>query len=74
VRSSYPVGGCYDTHWLTRVWYTQAKVEDIVPRAEWHWVRDSNVVNDPLGEPGRTPFYVGLLSAWGSVHGDLIFL
>ena len=45
----------------------------IVPRAAWHWGRDSSVVNDPLGEPGRTPFYVGLPSAWGSVDGDLMF-
>jgi len=30
-------------------------------------------VNDPLGEPGRTPPYVGLPSAWGSVDGDLMF-
>ena len=27
----------------------------------------------PLGEPGRTPQYVGLLSAWGSMDGDLMF-
>jgi hypothetical protein len=41
--------------------------------AAWHWGRDSSVVNDPLGEPGRTPLYVGLLSVWGSVDGDHIF-
>jgi len=33
-------------------------------------VSDSCVVNDPLVEPGRTPLYVGLPSAWGSVDGD----
>jgi len=33
----------------------------------------SSVVNDPLGEPGRTLLYVGLPSAWGSVDGDRIF-
>ena len=38
-----------------------------------HWGRDSSVVNDPLGEPGHTPLYVGLPSAWGSVGGDLMF-
>jgi len=27
----------------------------------------------PLGEPGRTPLYVGLPSAWDSVDGDLVF-
>jgi len=26
-----------------------------------------------LGEPGRTPLFVGLLSAWGSVDSDLMF-
>jgi len=69
----YPVGGCYDTRWLMELWPTQAKVEGIVPRAAWHWGRDSSVINDPLGVPGRTPLYVGLLSVWGSVDGDLIF-
>ena len=68
----YPGGGCYDTHWLTGLWSTQAKVEGM-PNAAWHWARGSSVVNDPLGEPGRTPLYVVLLSAWGSVDGDLIF-
>jgi hypothetical protein len=29
--------------------------------------------NDPPGELGRTPLYVGLPSAWGSVDGDLLF-
>jgi len=28
---------------------------------------------DPLGEPGRTPLYVGLPSLWGSVDSDLMF-
>jgi len=35
---------------------------------------NSGVVNDPHGEPGSTPLYVGLLSTWGSVHGDHICL
>jgi len=35
--------------------------------------RDSSIVNHPLGEPGHTPLYVGLPSAWGSVDGDLMF-
>ena len=68
----YPDGGCYNTCWLMVLWSTQAKVEGIVARAAWHWGRDCSVVNDPLGEPGRTPLYVGLLSAWGSVDGDLM--
>ena len=62
----YPVGGCYDTCWLTGLWSTQTKVEGIVPRVAWHWSRDSIVVKDPLGEPGRTPLYEGLPPAWGS--------
>jgi len=56
------------------LWSTQAKVEGIVLRAAWQWGSDSSVVNDLLGEPGRTPLYVGLLSAWGSVDGDLMFI
>ena len=69
----YPVGGCYDRRWLMGPWSTQAKVEGIVLRAAWHWGRDSSVINNPLGEPGRTPLYVGLPSAWGSVDSDLMF-
>jgi hypothetical protein len=42
-------------------------------KAAWHWGRNCSVVNDPLGEPGRTPLYVGLTSTWGSVDGDEIF-
>ena len=66
----YPVGDT-TTHWQTGLWSTQTKVEGIVTRAAWHWGRDSTVVNDLRGEPGRTPLYVGLPSAWGSVDGDL---
>jgi hypothetical protein len=69
----YPVGGCYNTHWQTGLLSTQAMVEGIIPRAAWHWNRNSSVINDPLGEPGCTPLYVGLLSVWGSVDSDLIF-
>jgi hypothetical protein len=59
----YPDGGCYETRWPTGVWSTQAKVEGIVPWAAWHWGRHCSDVNDSLGEPGRTPLYVGLPSA-----------
>jgi len=31
---------------------------------------NSSVAKDPLGEPGRTPLYVGLPSKWYSVDGD----
>ena len=34
------------------------------------WSLGVKGLNDPLGEPGHTPLYVGLLSAWGSVDGD----
>ena len=58
----HPVKGYYDAHRLTGLWSTQPKVEGIVPKAAWHWVSNSNDVNYPLGEPGRTPLYVGLPS------------
>jgi len=45
----------------------------IVMKAAWHWGSESSVVNDPLGEPDRTALYVGLLSTWGSVDGELMF-
>jgi len=73
VRRGYPDEGYYDTRWLTVLWSTQAKVEGIVLKAAWHWVSDSSAVNDPLGEPGRTPLYVGFPFAWGSVDGDYMF-
>ena len=41
--------------------------------AAWHWGRDCSVLNDLLGEPGRTPLYVGLPSTWSSVDGDQMF-
>jgi hypothetical protein len=41
-------------------------------KAAWH-CSDSSVINDPLGKQGRTPLYVGLLSTWGSMDGDLMF-
>ena len=42
-------------------------------KAAWHWGKDCSVVNDPLGETGRTLLYVGLLSTWGSVDGYQMF-
>jgi hypothetical protein len=60
------------TLWVMGLWSTQAKVESIVLKDAWHWVRDSSV-NDPFGEPGRTPSYVGHPPAWGSVDSDLMF-
>jgi hypothetical protein len=67
------VEGYYDTRWLTGLLSTQTKVEGIMLKAAWHWGRDNGVVNYPHGEPGRTPFYIGLLSAWGSVDVDRYF-
>ena len=69
----HPVEGYYDTRWLTGLWSTQAKVEGIMLRDGWHWGSGGSVINDPLGEPGHTPLYVGVLSLWGSVDGDQTF-
>ena len=70
----YSVEGYYDTRWLTGLWSTQAKVEGILQKVTWHWGRDSSGVNyRHPGEAGRTPMYVGLPYAWGSVDGDLCF-
>jgi hypothetical protein len=60
-------------HTLTGLWSTQAKAEGIVPRAAWHWGRDSSGISDPLGEPGRPSLFVGLPSAKGFVDGDRVF-
>jgi hypothetical protein len=54
--------GVAATRWLTGFWSTKAKVEGIVLKAAWHWGSESSVVNDLVGEPGRTPLYVGLSS------------
>ena len=69
----YPVEGYNDTCWITGLWSTQAKVEGSVLKAAWHGGSDSNVINNPLGEPGSTLLYVGLPFAWGSVDGDYVF-
>jgi len=58
---------------LTGLWSTQAKVEGIVLKAAWQWGSDGSVVNGPLGEPCRTPLYLGVMSAWGSVDGHRMF-
>jgi len=73
VCTRYSVKRNYDTGWLTGPWSTQAKVEGIVLKSAWHWGRDSSVVDDPLGEPGRTQMFVGLPSEWGSMDGDSMF-
>jgi hypothetical protein len=68
----YPDKGYYNIRWLMGFWSTQVKVEGIVLKAAWHWDGDCSVMNDPLGEPGHTPLYVGLLTTWGSVDDDQI--
>jgi len=67
---AYPDEGCYVTGWLMGLWSTQAKVDSIVLKAAWHWARDCSVLNDPLGESGCTPLYVGFPSTLGSVDGE----
>ena len=68
----YPDGGCYDT-------LANGALVYISQGGRWcakgcmHWGGDSSVVNDPLGEPGHTPLYVGLPSAWVSMDGDHMF-
>ena len=38
------------------------------------WYRVVTAVSiDSFGEPGSTLLYVGLMSTWGSVNGDLMF-
>jgi hypothetical protein len=66
----YSNEGYYDIRWLKELWPTQAKVEVTVLKAVWQWGRDSSVVKDPIGEPGRNPLYVGISSAWGSLYDD----
>jgi len=58
------VEGYYVTRCLTGLWSTQTKVEGNVRKATWHSGSNSSIVNEPTGEPGRTPIYVGLPSAW----------
>jgi hypothetical protein len=61
------------TCWQTGLWSTQANAEGIVLKAAWHWGSNSSVINDPVGEQGHTPLYVGLPSAWDSVDGNRMF-
>ena len=51
--------------WRALVCSSQGTVQGIVLKAARHWGSNLSVVNDPLGEPGRTTFYVGLQSTWG---------
>jgi hypothetical protein len=69
----YPVEGHYDTCWLTGLWSTQAKVKGIMLKSAWYWGSDSSVINDPIVEPGCTPWYIGLPSTWGSLDDNCMF-
>ena len=68
----YPDEDYYITRWLMGLWSTQDKGEGIMLKAAWHWGSDRSVANDPLGEPGHTPLYVGLLTIWVSLDGNQI--
>jgi hypothetical protein len=40
-------------------------------KAARHWGKDCSVINDPLGEPGRTLLFVHLPSTRVSVDGNM---
>jgi len=63
----------YNQCCLTGIWSTQAKVEDIMLKAAWHWGNNSSILNYPLGELGHTPLYVGFPSTRGSMYSDHTF-
>ena len=63
----------YNTGWPTGLWSTPAKVEGVVLKAAWQWGSNRSVVKGPFRVSGRTPLYVGLLSAWDSMDGEHIF-
>jgi hypothetical protein len=44
-----------------------------MPNAVWNWSSNSSAVNNICGELGRSPWYVGLPSAWDSVGDDHSF-
>ena len=48
-------------------------MEGVLLKAAWNWGRNCNVVNNPVGEPGCTPLYVGLLSMRGSEYSEQTF-
>ena len=60
------------TCWQMGLWSTQAKAEDIVLKAARHWGSDSSVINNLVGEQGRTSLCVVLPSAWDSVDCDML--
>ena len=70
----YPVEGYYNTCWQTGLWSTQAKVEGTMLKAAWQLGIDSSVINNRLGEPGRTSLYVGLFVPVGLRISEYTFL
>jgi hypothetical protein len=73
VWRAYRVAGYYGTRWLTGLWSTQSEVEGIVLKAAWHWVVIAVSKTNPVGNRPQ-PIIFSLLSSWGSVDGDRIFL
>jgi hypothetical protein len=65
--------------WWGLLWHKPANGVLVYPsqgavlKAAGRWGRECSVLNEPLGEPGRTPLYVSLVSMWGSVKGDQMF-
>ena len=49
------------------------QVEVIVLKAELQWGSNISVINNPLGEPGHTLLFAGLLSTWSCVYSDHMF-
>jgi len=62
-----------NTRCLRGLFSTQAKVEIIVLKAAWPWDCDISDTNDIFGEPERTPLYIFLPFAWGSLELHLCF-
>jgi len=62
----------------THLWPVNNKITTIkgylIVFSQWGEKKTTlHICMQTLGEPGRTPLYVGLLSAWGSVDSDLMF-
>ena len=69
---AYPDEGCYDKLDSAALVY-QSQGGRYRAQGCMTLGSDSSIVNDPLGEPGRTPMYVGLLSTWSSEDVEQVF-
>jgi hypothetical protein len=67
-----PVEGYYDTLADQGFYLPKISWKVLCRRLHDTGVVNSSIVNDPLGEPGCTPLYVGFPSAWGFADGDRI--